>query len=241
MTLLAFSTSSEMLSVALFSDSQLIKEENHFLGLKHSEKLLPTIKDILGVSSFSLKDIDAFAVDVGPGSFTGLRIGLATLKGLTFGERKKVSGVLSLDALAENVNSLSEVSLRTEVRAKTLVCPVIDAKQERVYSAIYEITKSGRLKRKIDYSVIKIKDLLKKLNRQGGSPRRIQKTIFLGDGLEKYQDFIARAKKDVSFLPREFWFPYASVIAKLGLERLKRGKSDDINSLSPRYLIPPIK
>ena len=146
-----------------------------------------------------------------------------------------------MDALAENVNSLSEVSLRTEVRAKTLVCPVIDAKQERVYSAIYEITKSGRLKRKIDYSVIKIKDLLKKLNRQGGSPRRIQKTIFLGDGLEKYQDFIARAKKDVSFLPRKFWFPYASVIAKLGLERLKRGKSDDINSLSPRYLIPPIK
>ncbi len=222
-----------MLSVALLSDSQLIKEENYFLGLRHSEKLLPTIKDILDASSFSLEDIDGFAIDIGPGSFTGLRIGLATLKGLVFGEKKKIIGVSSLDALAENVSNLSEVSPRT----KTLICPIIDAKQERVYSALYTLSEAKlHSKRKTKYEVIKIKDLLKKI-KQGDSLRRIQKVIFLGDGLEKYQDFIVQKKKDSVFLPRKFWFPYASVIAKLGLQRLKRSKGDNIDSLSPMYLV----
>ncbi len=230
MKLLAFSTSSEMLSVALLNDSQLIKEENHFLGLRHSEKLVPTIKDMLDASSFSLKDIDGFAIDIGPGSFTGLRIGLATLKGLVFGERKKIIGVSSLDALAENA--------ATEPHPfnffNCLICPIIDAKQDRVYSALYTLSEAKpHSKRKTKYEVIKIKDLLKKLNKK--------KAIFLGDGLGKYQDFIAQAKKETTFLPRKFWFPYASVIAKLGLQRLKQGKRDNIDSLSPMYLTPPIK
>ena len=68
-----------------------------------------------------------------------------------------------------------------------------------------------------------------------------KKTVFLGDGLEKHQDFIAQQKKEAIFLPRKFWFPYASIIAKLGLEKLKKGKGDNVDLLSPMYLVPPIK
>ncbi|MCK4859271.1 MAG: tRNA (adenosine(37)-N6)-threonylcarbamoyltransferase complex dimerization subunit type 1 TsaB [Candidatus Omnitrophica bacterium] len=214
-----------MLSVALIKDNQVIKEGNYFLGLRHSERLLPTIKDILDASSFSLKDIDTFAIDIGPGSFTGLRIGLATLKGLTFGEKKKVIGISSLDALAKNAQLQLDYS-------DHLICPIIDARQDRVYTAFYEISKSNKLKRKTKYQVVKIGNLLKTLNKK--------KVVFLGDGLEKHQDFIAQQKKEVIFLGRKFWFPYASIIAKLGLEKFKRGKSDNIDSLSPMYLVPPV-
>ena len=236
MLILAFSASSEILSVALINKDKLIGEENYFVGLRHSEKLLSAIKNILNISSFSISDIDAFAIDIGPGSFTGLRISLATLKGLVFGEQKKIIGVSSLDVLTENaIQSQPFIS-------NSLICPIIDAKQDRVYSAIYEITKSGQLKRKTDYSAIKIKDLLISIRNNPLMTDIIDdsKVIFLGDGLQKYQDFIFQKQKKAIFLARKFWFPYASVVAKLGIECLKRGKEDNIDSLLPMYLVPPM-
>jgi len=175
--LLAFSTSSKRLSVALTKGEKVVKEINQSAGLLHSQKLLPAIATILSSLCLSIEDIEAFAIDIGPGSFTGLRIGLATLKGLVFGRKKKVIAVSSLEVLARKT---AEHFLSFSLPSCSLF-PIIDAKQEKVYTAIYTAKKKENkivLKRETGYQVLNIRELLRRIKKR-------KQVVFTGDGIER--------------------------------------------------------
>lgn len=215
MKVLAIDTSTSCLSIAIVEDGGTICECNRLAPMQHSSLLLPMMADCLKRGGLSIEAIDGFAVSLGPGSFTGLRIGVATMKGLAFALSKPIVGISTLDVLAENIGLTTH-----------RILPILDAKRGEVYSAIYGF-KGQKLKRLSEDLVIDVDGLLKMLE---------TKAIFLGEGLTKYQDIIKKKKKDqVMFAPPEAWFPRASVVARYGLQRLKTGKSDHPYEITPLY------
>ena len=126
MKILAFDTSATVATVALCDNERLLAEYTVNNGNTHSETLLPMIESLLGHFSMSVSDVDLFAVSVGPGSFTGVRIGAATLKGLAFASDKPCVGVSTLEAIAENLSV-----------CKGLICPVMNARRAQVYTALF--------------------------------------------------------------------------------------------------------
>ncbi|MFC1621515.1 tRNA (adenosine(37)-N6)-threonylcarbamoyltransferase complex dimerization subunit type 1 TsaB [Candidatus Omnitrophota bacterium] len=211
MKILAIDTSSKMLSIALGNGKDIIKEENYLLDRRHSSLLIPKVKEMLEELDLSIKKIDAFVIGLGPGSFTGLRIGVSAVKGFGLALKKPCIGVASIDAIAMNADS-------------GMIVPIIDAKRENVYSAIYE-KKNGRIIRKTDYLLIKIKELLKKVKKDA---------VFLGDGISVYKDKIGRG----IFLEEKYWYPRASALIKLALPKIKRTKKCNLAKLEPIYLYP---
>ncbi len=219
MKVLAIDTSTSYLSVAICNEDGLIAERSLPFPMKHSSSLMPLIADCLKRANLPIEVIDGLAVSLGPGSFTGLRVGVATMKGLAFATSKPIVGVLTLDVLAENI-----------ARTTHHICPLLDAKRDQVYASFYKY-RGRKLKRLTDYLVIGIDDLLKKVR---------AKTIFLGDGLLDYRDMIQKKKRDLAiFASRDLWFPRASIVARYGLERLKAGRVDRAHDITPLYLRPP--
>ncbi len=219
MKVLAIDTSTSCLSVAIREECGLIAECSSIGSMKHSANLMPMVDRCLKLADLSIETIDGFAVSLGPGSFTGLRIGVATMKGLAFALKKPIVGIPTLDVLAENIPTTTYQIL-----------PILDAKRRQVYASIYKYSAS-KLKRKTFYLVIGIDDLLKRVR---------SKTIFLGEGLKEYRDVINRKKKGLVIIAaRDYWFPRASIVAKKGLERLIAGKVDHSFDIVPLYLRPP--
>lgn len=211
MKILAIDTSSKFLSIALGDGKDTIKEENYLLDRRHSSLLIPKIKEMLDGSGLSINKINTFVCGLGPGSFTGLRIGVSAVKGLGLALKKPCIGIASIDAIALNADS-------------GMIVPIIDAKRENVYSAIYE-KKNGRIIRKTDYLLIKVDKLLKKVKKDA---------IFLGDGISIYKDKIGRG----IFLEEKYWYPKAGNLIKLALPKIKRTKKCDLAKLEPIYLYP---
>ncbi len=130
MTILAFDTATQILNIALMHDKKFY-EVNHTLGLTHSEYLLPSIDHLLHLADLSFSDIDLIVCTRGPGSFTGLRIGMATAKGLSAGSTKPVVSIPTLEIYARDCHS-----------SQALVVPVIDARKRRYYASVYQQGKS---------------------------------------------------------------------------------------------------
>ena len=126
MKILAISTSSNSCSVALLEDTNLIKELNIINEKTHSEKLMPLIQELFETTGFSLSDIGLIACDIGPGSFTGIRIGVSTVKALAVVNNLPVVGVSSLEGLAYNVTGFD------------YICSILDARNNQVYLAIFD-------------------------------------------------------------------------------------------------------
>ena len=139
MKILAIGTSGKNCTIAISEDKKLIKEINIDTGLTHSETLLPNIEKILQETKFTLNDMDAYAVSIGPGSFTGIRIGVSTIKGLCLGVDKPVIAVSSLLALAYN---------KKDFNGYIISC--IDAKNDNVYAGIYK-NENGTIKQVGEY------------------------------------------------------------------------------------------
>jgi tRNA threonylcarbamoyladenosine biosynthesis protein TsaB len=218
MKVLGVDTSTNVLSVAIVEDKDIISNLSRTLEKGHSSGLVPMIGEILKRANISLERIDGFAVGIGPGSFTGLRVGVTTMKTLAFSVDKPIKGLSSLDAIAYN-----------GVGAPSPICPIVDAKRDQVYSAIYA-WEGKVLKRLSNYLLIPIGRLLKKIKGE---------VLFLGDGIELYKEEIIKIKKGKAmFAPKSSWFPQASRIAFLGLEAFKRGEMDNPYSLVPMYLYP---
>jgi tRNA threonylcarbamoyladenosine biosynthesis protein TsaB len=131
--MLAFDTSSSVTAVALLEDARVLVEDNAASEERHAESLLPRIEHCLAASGLALRDIDVFAVGIGPGSFTGVRVGVATAKGLALATGKPVRGVVSLAALAASVFELSDQS-------EALVAPILEAYKGEVFAALYAIS-----------------------------------------------------------------------------------------------------
>ncbi len=164
MLILAFESSAKAASVALCRDGHLVSQYSQCSGLTHSRTLLPMAEDMLKNAELTIGDVDVFAVAHGPGSFTGIRIGVSTVKGLAWASDKPCVGVSTLEAMAWH-----------GVSAGGYICPVMDARRSQVYNAIFKI-EGGRPVRMTADRPISLEDLASEL-------RELDSPVFLvGDG-----------------------------------------------------------
>lgn len=218
MNILSIESSSQILSVALNRDDETLNQFKS-KGKFKSEHIISLIKKSLSKAKLALQDLDYIAVDLGPGSFTGLRVGIAAAKALSLVYKIKIIGVASLDCISANIKS----------RADKDICVIIDARRSNLYCAIFRQTSNFKLTKTLSYSLLNLSQLLKKVK----SP-----CIFVGDGLLNFQEAIRREKPNLAFFaPRSKWYPEASRLAKLSYEAIKNNKAATENIL-PIYLYP---
>jgi len=220
MHVLAVNSATSVASVAVVNEEKVVSEFFLNTSKTHSERLMPLIHELLKYSDLELSNIDAFAVAIGPGSFTGLRIGLATVKGLAFFTQKPVVGISTLDGLAANLPY-----------AGGLICPVIYSKSNEIYTAIY-INSACGLERISPYLAVSPKKLVLLLEQ---FDRR--KITFLGDAIDMFsEDLLKKLGSGLRFAPKEHRMPKASAIGCLGIEKLKKGQIDKLEKLVPFYI-----
>lgn len=219
MKILGIDTSTKFLCIGFFDNSK-IYEYRLNLGMGHCALLLPSIKRILDSLQTEPKSIDYLAVGLGPGSFTGIRIALSTIKGLAVALNKKVVGIASLDIIAYNALAY--------IGDYKFVCSVLDAKRDLVYASLYRKV-GDSLKKKMPYKLTTPLKLIKAIPK---------KTIFLGDALKIYKDLLTIKTKESKFLDEEFYYPKATNIIKIALERIEKNGFHDIKRLRPIYLYP---
>ncbi|WZL73780.1 tRNA (adenosine(37)-N6)-threonylcarbamoyltransferase complex dimerization subunit type 1 TsaB [Clostridiaceae bacterium 35-E11] len=219
MIILALDTSSIVATVALMEDDKLIGEYiiNH--QRTHSQKLMPMIEALMKSCEIQMKDIDVIAVAKGPGSFTGLRIGVATAKGLAHTRNIPVVGISTLDGLAFNLPY-----------CEGIICPILDARRNQVYTAVYKWD-NDMLHRIEAPMAVSLEELITKLS------ERPEKIIFVGDGVEKNIEPLKQALTDrVMRSPNSIKMPRASSIAELALQKAKEGNLESFYTLMPEYL-----
>lgn len=220
MLVLSVDSSSKCATVALVNEDMILAEYTLNNKREHSVLLMGMIDKILKDSNITINDVDGFVVSKGPGSFTGLRIGMATIKGLSFGSDKPYVSVSTLEGLASSLKYFDGI-----------VCPIMDAVRENVFTAIYKC-KNGELEPIIDCTSMDLPDLKEKLNELN------EKIIFTGDGALKHKDYLINNVNNASFAPIHINTVRASQIGEIGLNLLKKGIYDDENS-SPLYLKQP--
>lgn len=218
MKILAVDTSTVVATTAVIENNKLLGE--YVLNNKrtHSQKIMPLIHNLLSNLDLKPEDIDVYAAAIGPGSFTGLRIGVATIKGLAHVNDKPVVGVPTIDALAYNFPY-----------SKGIIVPIIDARRERVYTGIYKWDSEFEVIRKQD--VVEIDKLIEILNELN------QDIIFCGDGVDIYREkLLDNINNNVSFAPSHLNSPRASSIAEIAKIKYENGEVQDYFSLVPDYL-----
>jgi tRNA threonylcarbamoyladenosine biosynthesis protein TsaB len=214
MPILGIETSTPAGSIALLTEQDKAGEYVFNFRQTYTSKLMPAIDEILKSASLNARDLTGISVSSGPGSFTGLRIGVATAKGLAQGLDIPVVGIPTLDGLAFNL-----------FPCRDLICTILDARREELYCTFY---RAGQ--RLGEYMVCPPPTLLKTIK---------SKVIFVGDGIETYGDLIKKklGQKAV-FAPEEKRLPTALSIAKLGLRALERKKDGELLTLKPIYIRP---
>jgi len=219
MKVLGIDTSTSCGSVGLIDDGEVISDYLLNIPVTHSERLLGAIELVLREAHCPIGNLDGWAISLGPGSFTGLRIGVSTVKGLAFATEKPVAGVSTLDVLAAQIAPTSH-----------LICPILDARKKEVYTAFYRYEEGSSLKRQSDYQAIQPEGLVKKIKEQ---------TIFLGDGVKTYRNFLLNSLPSLAiFPPAPLHICHGSMVAKLGVELLKKGKHLDLPTFAPIYIRP---
>lgn len=219
MKVLAVDTSSAVAAVAVMDEEKLLGE--YLINSKntHSHKLMPIISDLLTNLDLKASDIDLFAAAIGPGSFTGLRIGISTIKAMSYALDKPVVGINTLDSIANNV-----------ITEKSLVCPLIDARNDQVYTAIYRFNDMLQIPI-VDYMAVHINELVKMLKGRG------EEVCFLGDGVLVHKNFLQlEMKEKCSFGTQDILMQKASTLARLALIKAKKNKIETAFSLIPFYL-----
>ncbi len=220
MVVLGIDTATAVASVGLVRGGKLLAEESRRAVSGHTEILLPLIADLLAQSSMSLAELSGIGVSIGPGSFTGLRVALSTVKGFAYALGHRVVGVSTLEALAHTVKDW-----------EGLVCPLLDARKHEVYAALFHRDWHGRLERLTPDLVLTPHALLERIT----AP-----CLFLGDGVDPYGQLIReQCQPAVSILPFVSYHPRGAVVAHIACERLCLGEQEDLHSLTPRYVRLP--
>lgn len=213
MLILAFDTSSQTASVAILNDEKILYETIINVGLNHSAVLLPAIEQACLQARMKIADIDLFACTIGPGSFTGLRIGASTMKGFMLVTERPAVGVSSLAAVALNA-----------VRSSKMIYSIMDAGRGQVYSACFKYVEKG---------------LLEQIGKEQVShPSEIeydQNAVYVGDGAVKYADIIIGDKKNNVILPSQ-QYCRASSVGLLGKEKYDRNELLNAEIFVPVYL-----
>ena len=219
MKILAIDSSSLVATVAVVQDDIMIAEYTINHKKTHSQTLLPMIDEIVKMAEISLEDIDAIAVSGGPGSFTGLRIGSATAKGLGLVWNKPLIHVPTIDAMAYNLYGTDK-----------LICPIMDARRNQTYTGIYEFN-GDDLNVLMEQCAISIDELVNKLNE---IDRRV---IFVGDGIPVFKTFIdENLGREHFYAPAHMNRQRAGAVGVLGCKYFAKGKIETAAEHGPDYL-----
>ncbi len=217
MKLLSIDTSTKNFSLAVSENLKVVASQDVILNNVLSDSIIPSIHAILKKAKTKLSDIDGFVIGLGPGSFTSLRVGLSTVKGLAFALHKPVVGISSLDAIALNVQERNRP-----------IMVMNDARRNMMYACRYE-WKNDRLIQKTDYVLVELKDFIKSI------PAR---AICIGDGIPLYRKELEKKIKNVSFMEEKHQYPRAKHLVPLAIQRFQEKKTDDVSQLVPIYLYP---
>jgi len=219
MKILAIDSSSLVATVAVIENDNMLAEYTVNYKKTHSQTLLPMLNEINKMIELDLKSIDAVAITSGPGSFTGLRIGSATAKGLGLALDCPLIAVPTVDGLAYNLYGTDKV-----------ICPMMDARRNQVYTGIYEFKKE-RLQIIEEQMAISIHEIIEKLNKRG------REVIFLGDGVPVYKEVIVeKMKVPYHFAPAHMNRQRAGAVGALATQYFTAGKTVNADEFAPDYL-----
>ncbi len=219
MKILALDSSGLVASVAVVTEDKVLGEFTVNNKKTHSQTLLPMVDEVLKILDMDVKELDAIAVAGGPGSFTGLRIGASTAKGLALVLNIPIINVPTVDALAYNLYGTDQ-----------LICPMMDARRNQVYTGLYE-WQDGEFKVVIPQFAAEVEELAEKLNEYN------REIIFLGDGVEaQLSKFVPLLQVPYSIAPVHLSKQRAAALGALGTEYYKAGKMQDGDSFEPEYL-----
>jgi len=222
MKILALDSSGLVATVAILEDDILLAEYTVNYKKTHSQTLLPMLEKVKDMVDLDMQSLDAIAVAKGPGSFTGLRIGSATAKGLALALNKPIIEIPTLEGLAYNLYGSRE-----------LVCPIMDARREQVYTGLYrfEAEDEFSIKEIMGQSAMSIRDLIEKINEIGAE------VVFLGDGVPVFEETINNLLKvPYSFAPAHMNRQRAGSVATLAAKYFVQGKMVDAKAHEPEYL-----
>lgn len=213
MLILGIDTSTNVGTVAIYSDTKgTLGEISVNINKTHSENIMVMIDELFKLTNTTINDIDKIAVSIGPGSFTGIRIGVAVAKGLASATNCKIVGVNELDVIAGNSTS-----------NECEICSIIDARKERGYYCTFKY-ENGILKQLEDYKVGELREFLE--------TRKEIRTVYLGDGAINYKNLISNiVGENGLFAPKSLNLPRASVVAELGIN-----SEDNLYTMEPIYL-----
>lgn len=221
MKILAIDSSGLVASVAVVEDDTLIAEFTMNYKKTHSQTLLPMLDEVKKAIQLDLESLDAIAVAAGPGSFTGLRIGSATAKGLGLALDKPLIGVPTVDALAYNLY---------ETDSNVVICPIMDARRNQVYTGIYRF-REHKLETIRQQDAVPMEKLLEELKSLG------KEVIFLGDGVPVYKKMIEeKCQVPCTFAPAHLNRQRAGAVAALGAIYYREGKIQTAAEHAPDYL-----
>lgn len=219
MKILGIDSSGLVASVALVSDDIMVAEYTIHYKKTHSQTLLPMLDEIVKMTEIQLNEIDAIAVAAGPGSFTGLRIGSSTAKGLGLALKKPIIGIPTVEGLAYNLYGTEKI-----------ICPLMDAKRNQVYTGIYEF-EYDNMKVITEQKAVALSEIIEELNQIG------RDVIFLGDGVEVYKNQIEKMVAiPIQFAPAHLSKQRAGAIAALAQIYYKEGKYETAEAHKPVYL-----
>jgi tRNA threonylcarbamoyladenosine biosynthesis protein TsaB len=220
MKILGLDTATLCGSLGIIDDDEVVAEYALRREETLSARLLPAIQTLLAEARLDLHEIDGIAVSLGPGSFTGLRVGLSAVKGLALAAAMPVAGIPTLDALAYNLPF-----------SPYQICPLLDARKGQIYTALYKNRAGGFMEQITPYQVLSPAALIEAIPHQ--------ETVFLGDGVEVCREVITQGLAEKAlFAPLHLGFLRGTTVAELGLTRIRRGEADDISSLVPIYVRP---
>ena len=219
MFILGIETSTKTGSVAVVSENGVIAEYTLNIEVTHSERLMSTVDRVLKDTGLTMSDMDGFGVAIGPGSFTGLRIGLSTVKGLAFVTGKPVAAVPTLRALAWNLPYPAYP-----------VCPMLDARKKEVYAALYRYD-GASIAQEMPEATISISRLAERIT---------EKTVFTGEAAHIYRGEIEKIFEERAlFAPLSASVPSGASVAELALDMIKSSRHMDPDNLTPLYIRRP--
>ena len=221
MTILAVDTSATAASVAVAEENKLIGEFSINTALTHSQTLMPMVDELLNNTGLSVNDINAVAVNAGPGSFTGVRIGVAAVKGIAFPKNLPCVSVSTLESMAYNM-----------LGNDCIVCSVMDARCSQVYNALFRV-KGCTVTRMTDDRALSLTDL--KLELQNIR----EKVVLVGDGAVLCSEFLNSEFENVMLAPFNNRIQTASSVAYAAFEKVKNGETLTSDELMPVYLRLP--
>lgn len=218
MKILALDSATECATAAILDDNKLLGEVviNH--KKQHSVIMMPMIDSLIKSCGLSISDIDGYAISNGPGSFTGLRIGMSTVKGLVQATKKPFVAISALDGLANNLFNIGGI-----------ICPIIDALRGNVYTNFYRF-EDGKLVALEEDQLLSVDEVIEKCLSFD------EPITFLGDGTYKFSSKLTEALPKASIAPSQLNLAKASSIGALGVLKLSTGYSDNVLSAAPVYL-----